>query len=158
MTPREFINKYAGEFILATNGTPLLPSVKMAQAALETGWGRSTISTAKNMFGIKATGSKTPYWKGDVYSAKTGEVIGGRYITITDGFRAYSTFSDSIRDHSYLLMSLSRYRPVRNALTAEEQARALQSCGYATDPNYATKLITIISQYNLKELDKKKVR
>lgn len=157
MTPQEFIKKYSAEFIFATDGTPLLPSVKMAQAALETGWGRSTIGKANNMFGIKATGTTTPYWKGDAYNAKTGEVLNGQYVFMVDGFRAYSTLSDSIRDHSHLLMTLSRYQPVRNAATPEDQARALQSCGYATDPGYASKLINIINQYNLRELDKKKV-
>ena len=59
-------------------------------------------------------------------------------------------------DHSYLIESQSRYQPVRNAKTPEEQARALQDAGYATDPSYANKLISIINSYNLKQYDQKK--
>ncbi|MDL2309022.1 glucosaminidase domain-containing protein [Bacteroidales bacterium OttesenSCG-928-C03] len=156
MTAQEFIRKYGDEMVIATNGTPLFPSVKMAQAALETGWGKSTVGPANNMFGIKATGANTPYWDGSAYSATTQEVVNGNTYTITDGFRMYKTMSDSIRDHSYLLTTLNRYKPVLTAVTPEDQARALQSCGYATDPNYASKLISIINMNNLKELDKKK--
>ena len=157
MTPKEFIAKFGETIIFATQGTPLFPSVKVAQAALETGWGKSVIGEAKNMYGIKATGKTTPYWDGSAYNAATKEVYSGNTVTITDGFRAYKSLQDSIKDHSHLLMTLSRYEPVRAAKTPEEQARALQSSGYATDPNYASKLIDIINQNNLKELDKKKV-
>ncbi len=156
MTPQEFFKKYSTEFIIATNGTPLLPSVKAAQAALESGYGKSTIGPANNLFGIKATGQISPYWDGSTYRASTGEYLNGKNVTITDGFRVYKTLSDSIRDHSHLLMTLQRYQPVRSAITPEDQAYALQSAGYATDPTYASKLISIINKYNLKELDKKK--
>lgn len=157
MTPTEFFKKWEEAILLATNRTPLFPSVKAAQAALETGFGRSTIGPAKNLFGIKATGATNQYWDGSVYNAETKEVYNGNTVTITDGFRAYKTYSDSIRDHSHLLMTLPRYAPVRKATTPEEQARALSSAGYATDPNYSDKLISIINTYDLKKLDKKKV-
>jgi flagellum-specific peptidoglycan hydrolase FlgJ len=156
MTAAEFFKKFGGDFILATNGTRLFPSVKAAQAALETGYGKSTVGGANNMFGIKATGSTTPYWDGSVYNASTKEVANGVTYTTTSGFRAYKTLTDSIRDHSHLLTTLSRYKPVLAATTPEDQARALQSAGYATDPGYAAKLISIINMHGLKELDKKK--
>jgi len=156
MTPKEFISKFGEAIIFATQGTPLFPSVKAAQAALETGWGKHTIGDAKNLFGIKATGNKTPYWDGSVYNASTKEVYNGNTVTITGGFRAYQSYSDSIRDHSHLLMTLSRYKPVLAATTPEEQARVIQVAGYATDPDYAKKLIDIINQNDLKQLDKKK--
>jgi flagellum-specific peptidoglycan hydrolase FlgJ len=153
---QSFIDQYSEAMVFATQGTPLFPSVKMAQAALETGWGKSTIGGAKNLFGIKATGSYTPYWNGDMVNMSTQENYGSGFTTIRDNFRAYSSVEDSIRDHSHLLMTLSRYAPVREAKTPEDQARALQSAGYATDPGYADKLINIINQYNLSTLDQKK--
>ncbi|MDR0207027.1 MAG: glucosaminidase domain-containing protein [Bacteroidales bacterium] len=153
---KKFIDQYSEAIVLSTLGTPLLPSVKMAQAALETGWGRSTVGEAKNLFGIKASGSFSPYWKGNAITASTKENYGDGNISIVDKFRAYSSIQDSIKDHSHLLLTLSRYARVRDAQTPEEQAKALQSCGYATDPGYANKLINIIKQYNLETLDEKK--
>lgn len=156
MKEQEFIKKYSDPIIFATVGTPLFPSVKMAQAALESYWGNSTIGTANNLFGIKATGSHTPYWKGDFVTATTTENYGSGTTVIQAKFRAYETLSDSVKDHSHILLTLSRYERVRTATTPEQQAKALQDCGYATDTNYANKLIHLINQYNLKELDKKK--
>ena len=153
---QQFIDQYSEAIILATNYTPLLPSVKMAQAALETGWGKSTIGSANNLFGIKATGNHTPYWTGDMVNMSTLENYGNGNVQIQDNFRAYKTLKDSIKDHSHLLMTLPRYAPVRAAKTPEEQAHALKAAGYATDLNYAEKLIWIIDQYDLKTLDVKK--
>ena len=153
---QQFIDQYYEATILASNYTPLLPSVKMAQAALETGWGSSTIGAANNLFGIKATGSHTPYWNGDMVNMSTLENWGNGNVQIRDNFRAYKTLQDSIKDHSHLLMTLERYAPVRSATTPEEQAHALKAAGYATDLNYAEKLIRIIELYDLKTLDVKK--
>jgi flagellar protein FlgJ len=122
---QNFINQYSEVIVLATNYTPLFPSVKMAQAALETGWGQSTVGTANNLFGIKATGSHTPYWKGDMVNAQTTENFGNGNVIIRDSFRTYNSLQDSIKDHSHLLLTLPRYTPVRSAKTPEEQARAI---------------------------------
>lgn len=154
MTPEQFFQRYQWDFIAATNGTKLFPSVKAAQAALETGYGSHI--PANNMFGIKAQGAKTPYWDGSGTMATTREVINGQSVTINDAFRRYPTMADSIRDHSYFLMTNQRYAPVFAATTPEDQARALQSAGYATDPGYASALISIINKYDLRSLDKKK--
>ena len=151
----EFFKKNQYAIILGCVGTKIFPSVKAAQAALETGYGKYP-TKGNNFFGIKATGSHTPYWTGESTAENTREVIDGKEISINTGFRKYATMADSIKDHTYLLTSKSRYAPVLAANTPEDQARALQTCGYATDPNYATSLIWIINKYNLKELDKKK--
>jgi flagellum-specific peptidoglycan hydrolase FlgJ len=156
MQPEAFIKKYQDEIIVSTMGTPLLPSVKMAQACLETGYGASLIGEAKNMFGIKAAGDHTPYWKGDSVSAGTFEVYSGVQSNITAKFRKYKTITDSIRDHSHLLMTVDRYKPVRQSQTATGQAYALQEAGYATATNYANTLISIIDKYDLRKLDSKK--
>lgn len=151
---QDFINTYKNAIINACIGTPLFPSVKMAQCILETGWGKSIVGN--NLFGIKGRGSRTPYWDGSIIYADTKENINGTTGTYNEPFRNYKSQEDSVRDHSYLLITLSRYRDVRQAKSAEEQANALQKNGYATDPNYASKLINLINKYNLKTLDEKK--
>ena len=156
MEPAAFIKKYQDEIIISTYGTSLLPSVKMAQACLETGFGASFIGEAKNLFGIKAAGDYTPYWKGDYVEASTREVFNGSSTVINAKFRKYKSITDSIRDHSYFLTKLDRYKPVLKAKTPEAQAKALQASGYATATNYANSLITIIDNYNLRKLDKRK--
>ena len=156
MTKTEFIQLFATPIIESTQGTGLLPSVKMAQAALETGWGKAFIGEANNLFGIKAAGKYTPYWKGKAVYSMTKEFVNGTYVDKKLAFRAYNSVADSIRDHSHLLTILSIYKPVLQATTYQEQARALKAAGYATDPGYADKLISIIEQNNFQELDKKK--
>lgn len=152
----DFIAKYENAVILACAGSGIYPSVKMAQAALETGWGASV--KGNNMFGIKGLGNKSPYWKGAVVNTSTREVINGVSGQYNLNFRAYETVADSIRDHTYFLQQNSRYAAagVFTAKTPEEQCKALQRAGYATDPNYANSLIAIINSNNLKRLDVKK--
>ena len=108
------------------------------------------------MFGIKAAGSHTPFWHGDYVSSRTSEYQNGGYVSQTSKFRKYATIGDSVKDHTYFLQQYSRYKTVFEAKTPEEQAKALQAAGYATDPNYSGKLISIINTYNLKQFDEKK--
>lgn len=156
MKPSEFLAKYAQAFVIACQDNAIFPSVKLAQAALETGWGKSVVGN--NMFGIKAAGGTSPYWHGATVTAGTSEYENGAYVGTNSRFRKYATVSDSIRDHTWFLEHNSRYANagVFTAATPEEQARALQKSGYATDPSYANKLISIINSYNLKQYDKKK--
>lgn len=171
MTPQEFIKKYEIAVIDACIGTSIFPSVKMAQLAIETGWGKSV--KGNNMTGIKANKS----WTGKVISFSTREVLNGvsQYFQGTNKtysskaavpadvepqtlFRYYESVSDSIRDHSKFLYDNERYANagVFSSETPEQQAQALQNAKYATDPTYAKKLISIINNYNLKRLDQKK--
>ncbi len=156
MTPSQFISTYENAVIEACAGSSIFPSVKMAQAALETGWGKSVVGN--NMFGIKASGAHSPYWKGSAVSSNTREVVDGISGQYDLKFRFYTTLADSIRDHSYFLQQNSRYSKagVFSATTPEAQAAALQAAGYATDPNYAQSLVSIIKSHNLKRLDVKK--
>ena len=155
-TERKFIKKYSKPVIYGTFGTTLFPSVKMAQACLESGYGVSTIKNAKNLFGIKANGEHTPFWKGANVKAWTTEVINDVKEPKYCAFRKYKSFADSVKDHTYFLKQYKRYEPVFKAKTPEDQARALQKAGYATATNYANSLINIINTYDLKKLDKKK--
>lgn len=156
LTPQQFKKEYGTAFVLACKDTNLFPSVKLAQAALETEWGKHVIGIANNMFGMKASGNYTPFWRGDFVSANTKEDFGSGQVPVYAKFRKYRSLNDSILDHSYLLNTSPRYAPVRNARTPEEQCMQLQACGYATAQNYASSLISIINNNQLKEFDKKK--
>lgn len=125
-------------------GTPFFASVMIAQAILESGDGNSTLTKrANNLFGIKAIGG----WKGATLNMRTGEVRNGTRVMESWAFRAYGNIEDSMRDRNRFLIDNSRYRKagVLDAKTPEEQCRALQRAGYATDPQYANKLISIIN-------------
>lgn len=120
----------------------------IAQAALESAWGESTITTKGNaLFGIKAGKN----WSGKVLNAKTHEVVNGETVYLTDGFRAYSTWRDSIIDHSNFLRRIPRYTKVLDTTSGYDAAEELQKAGYATDPSYASKLKNIIATYGLEE-------
>ena len=155
LSPSKFKSVYGPIMKDAVKGTPLFASVKLAQMALETGWGRSTISGANNLFGIKGKSyhSKNQYWDGSIQDANTEEVYDGKRGTYRLGFRKYKSPYDSIMDHNRLLLQAPRYQPVRDAKTPEDQARALKAAGYATGLKYAEKLIQIINDYGFKEFD-----
>ncbi len=119
----------------------------LAQAALETGWGQKQIVTAQgrpshNLFGIKA-GSQ---WQGPTATSLTTEYQQGKAEKIHDQFRVYPSFREALEDYAALLMNNPRYQGVTSAKNAEQGAYALQAAGYATDPHYAQKLLTIIRQ------------
>lgn len=119
----------------------------LAQAALETGWGRHEILTAEgrpsyNLFSIKAT----PEWKGKTVDITTTEYTDGRPQKLTAAFKVYSSYADSLNDYLRLLTSHPRYKTVAHSSTPEVAAKRLQSAGYATDPDYAKKLISIMDK------------
>nr|WP_253916421.1 glucosaminidase domain-containing protein [Lentimicrobium sp. S6] len=134
-----------------TENSAYFPSVLIAQGILESNYGRSRLSAIHHAyFGIKA-GSQ---WKGKTVNLSTGEVINGNSVTITDDFRVYESPEQSIKDRINWMMDFDRYNEVEEAKTPEAQAIAIQNAGYATDPNYANKIINIIDSNNLKQFDK----
>lgn len=149
----KFINDYKGIAIAEAIRTGIPPSFKMAQAILESGWGRSGLTTdANNFFGIKAGSS----WKGPVYNAKTHEFYDGVRTNIRSDFRAYNSPQASFIDHSKLLMRYDRYKPLFSLdfMDYKGWARQIKESGYATSLNYTEKIIKIIEDYNLTELDR----
>ncbi|WHS61886.1 flagellar assembly peptidoglycan hydrolase FlgJ [Pseudomonas sp. G2-4] len=124
------------------------PRYLVAQAALETGWGKSVMrqpdgSSSHNLFGIKASQS----WKGDSARAITSEFRNGEMVKETAEFRSYASYRDSFHDLVNLLQSNSRYQDVlKSADNPEQFVRELQKAGYATDPNYANKISNIARQ------------
>ncbi|MCR6687130.1 flagellar assembly peptidoglycan hydrolase FlgJ [Pseudoxanthomonas sp.] len=116
----------------------------VAQAALETGWGRKQIQRqgggeANNLFGIKATG-----WKGERATSGTHEYVGGVRVNQTADFRAYASPAESFADYVRMLKSNPRYRQaLESGGNVRQFAQALQNAGYATDPSYAAKITAI---------------
>lgn len=143
LSPSEFARLFGPVAREASKKSGVPASIILAQAALETGWGGSTIGDAKNLFGIKGTGPA-----GSV-RVPTQEVINGRRVTINDNFRKYNSWQESIEDHGRLLQN-SRYAKAMAVKNDPDQfARELQKAGYATDPEYASKLISIMKSNNL---------
>lgn len=151
MTRRTFINELASLAIKVwKEGSPLFPSVRLAQNLLETG-GR--LNPHNNLGGFKfGSGVTNGFWKGATYITPTWEVIGGKRIETHATWRSYDSVYDFYRDQD-LLFHRDRYERVRLAKTPQEQARALQACGYATDPSYAAKINALINVYNLTKYD-----
>ncbi|EOA4403994.1 flagellar assembly peptidoglycan hydrolase FlgJ [Citrobacter amalonaticus] len=126
----------------------------LAQAALESGWGQRQIRRENgepsfNLFGVKASGN----WKGPVTEITTTEYENGEAKKVKAKFRVYSSYLEALSDYVGLLTRNPRYAAVTTAVTAEQGAQALQSAGYATDPNYARKLTSMIQQ--LKSMSEK---
>jgi flagellar protein FlgJ len=129
----------------ASQATGVPAELILAQAALETGWGRHEITTqsgrnSHNLFGIKA-GS---HWQGETTDIVTHEYIDGRRTQMTDTFRVYDSFEQAFTDYASLIGNNPRYAGVVNAPDAQHAARELQAGGYATDPRYADKLVAVM--------------
>ena len=119
----------------------------VAQAALESGWGQREIPTSDgtpsyNLFGIKAGGS----WSGPVPEITTTEFEQGAAKKVKAKFRVYGSYVEAIADYVKLLTNNPRYADVAAARSPEQAAHALQRAGYATDPQYASKLVSVIQQ------------
>jgi hypothetical protein len=128
-------------------------SVTVAQAILESDWGRSRLTRqANNLFGIKAQGSvRGP---AGVVTLPTWEHTSGGDVTVQAPFKAYFTLEQSIDDHGTFFTRNRRYAgAMAVANDAQAFARAIQEAGYATDPNYATKLIGLMDRYDLYRFD-----
>lgn len=118
----------------------------LGHAALESGWGKREIkledgSSSHNLFGIKAGAS----WKGNVAEVTTTEYIQGVPAKVVARFRAYDSDADAFRDYASFLQDNPRYGQVLvNGQSVDGFAQGLQNAGYATDPAYATKLMSVI--------------
>lgn len=132
----------------------VLASITIAQAALESDWGQSELSQKyNNLFGVKGTGTNSALMT-------TNEYVNGQWITVKANFVVYPSWNASIEAHTQLLVNglegdPQHYQHVIEASNYQEAANALQDNGYATDPQYAQKLIDIIQKYQLDQYDKK---
>ncbi|WP_339502169.1 flagellar assembly peptidoglycan hydrolase FlgJ [Pseudomonas silesiensis] len=144
----EFVNTMLPMAKEAADRIGVDPRYLVAQAALETGWGKSVMraqdgSSSHNLFGIKAGSS----WQGDSARAITSEFRNGAMVKETAQFRSYASYKDSFHDLVTLLQSNNRYQDVvKSADNPEQFVRELQKAGYATDPDYASKISQIARQ------------
>lgn len=130
----------------------VFPSVTIAQAIHESGWGESGLSVqANNLFGIKADES----WSGDILEMPTQEYVNGEAVTTIAKWRVYDKFEDSVRDHGKFLKENQRYEDagVFDAENYIEQVQAIKLAGYATDPEYANLICNTIEAYSLNRYD-----
>ncbi|MBR2513371.1 MAG: flagellar assembly peptidoglycan hydrolase FlgJ [Halomonas sp.] len=143
---QRFMIKLAAPAQAASQASGVPAELILAQAALETGWGRHEIATRQgsnshNLFGIKA-GSQ---WQGKTTDIVTHEYINGRRTQMVDTFRVYDSFEHAFTDYANLIGNNPRYAGVVQAANAEQAARELQRGGYATDPLYADKLVAVMN-------------
>ncbi|MEB2607991.1 flagellar assembly peptidoglycan hydrolase FlgJ [Burkholderia cenocepacia] len=143
-----FVDRLAAPAQAASATTGIPARFIVGQAALESGWGKREIraadgSTSYNVFGIKANKS----WTGRTVSALTTEYVNGTPRRVVAKFRAYDSYEHAMTDYANLLKNNPRYAGVLSASRSVEGfAHGMQKAGYATDPNYAKKLISIMQQ------------
>ena len=143
-SPEAFVAKIWPHARQAADALGVDPRALVAQAALETAWGKRLPShgdgsSANNLFGIKASG-----WKGRSVSTGTHEYVAGVRRNETAAFRAYDSIGESFNDYVRLLKNNDRYAGALAAGTdVAGFARGLQRGGYATDPQYANKIAAI---------------
>ncbi|MEN0106644.1 MAG: flagellar assembly peptidoglycan hydrolase FlgJ [Pseudomonas sp.] len=156
LAPGKAVFKSADEFIatmlpMAQQAAAKIgvdPAYLVAQAALETGWGKSIIrdsdgSSSHNLFGIKAAGG----WDGDSARAVTTEYKGGQAVKEAAAFRSYDSFQESFNDYVSFLQNNDRYdKALDKTANGKQFVGELQRAGYATDPQYANKVAQIAKQ------------
>ena len=148
-TQQGFIQRMLPQALQASRDTGVPAQLMLGQAALESGWGRREIrlpdgSASHNLFGIKATGD----WNGKVAETTTTEYHNGVASKQVEKFRAYASYAEAFSDYAHLLQDNPRYAAVLQSQGVEAAAQALQDAGYATDPDYADKLVRVINKIN----------
>ncbi|MBI3903663.1 MAG: flagellar assembly peptidoglycan hydrolase FlgJ [Nitrosomonadales bacterium] len=145
---QDFVQRMTPYALQASQETGVPAPLMLGQAALESGWGRREIrmvdgSNSYNLFGIKATGN----WNGKVAEVVTTEYHGSVASRQVQKFRAYDSYAEAFSDYAHLLCDNPRYAPVMQpGQGGAAAAQALQRAGYATDPNYADKLVRVMSR------------
>lgn len=137
-----FVQRMWPHAVAAQRATGVRAAFVVGQAALESGWGRHEIRhpdgrSAHNLFGIKATGG----WDGKVAAVTTTEYVDGAPRKVVAKFRAYDSYEESFRDYARLITENPRYeKALAKVNSVQGWAAELQRAGYATDPDYASKL------------------
>lgn len=146
-TPAVFITSHLAtvQQVKKQFGVPI--AVTLAQSALETGWGTHVVANA--YFGIKA-GAGQPS-----VTATTSEVVNGQPIAVQANFCSYASFDDAAMGYGKFLRNNPRYHLAFTHIDDPEAfAQAVANAGYATDPNYGTKLVSIIRDNGLEQYDR----
>ncbi|HCW90173.1 MAG TPA: flagellar assembly peptidoglycan hydrolase FlgJ, partial [Marinobacter sp.] len=146
-SPAQFVSSLMPVARQIAGESGVSPRLLVAQAALETGWGRHMIEgdggqPSHNLFGIKADHR----WQGDSVNIATTEYREGIPMSERAAFRAYPDYQSSFRDYVDFLESNPRYRAaLESADNPDQFAEQLQKAGYATDPDYAAKIRRIMN-------------
>ena len=150
MKPQDFIALIGPAARACHQAVGVPASITVSQAALESGWGESGLTKmANNLFGIKADS----LWRGETVTLDTKELIRGQWVVVPAKWRKYPTWQASVDDHAAFLKRNPRYKDCFLCVSTQTFARALLKVGYATDPDYADKLIRLIGVHNLSLLD-----
>lgn len=140
------------------HGNRLFPSICIAQACHESGFGTSKkMIDANAVFGIKVGRSAYRFgsaWKGEAYKTGTTEYYDGKTATkIQDWFRAYDSLGDATEDYMDLLCNAKRYKGALYCKTPEESIKGIVAGGYATGPKYAENIMKHVRTYHLDRFD-----
>ncbi|MCY8425167.1 phage tail protein [Bacillus vallismortis] len=153
MAKEDFIKQIAADAQRVYQSHQILASLIIAQGCLESAWGTSELATkGHNLFGMKGE------YKGQYVTMMTWEVINGENVQVPAKFRKYPSWKESIDDLANLYLNgvswdKNHYRAVVGETDYQKATAALVKAGYATDPNYATKLNSIIFTYKLTKYD-----
>jgi flagellar protein FlgJ len=145
-SPQDFVNSLtsAAKYVEKEIGIPY--KVVIAQAALETGWGKKIIvndsgNSSFNLFNIKADAR----WQGEKVDKNTLEFEQGTMVHKKEPFRLYQSFTESVNDYVNFLSSNDRYeKALNNPGNVEHFLQGIQEAGYATDPQYANKILSVL--------------
>ncbi|WP_281544038.1 flagellar assembly peptidoglycan hydrolase FlgJ [Grimontia sp. SpTr1] len=146
-TPDEFVSRLTPYAKKAARTLGTDPAILIAQAALETGWGKKVIANARgsshNLFNIKAD----PRWDGNKVATQTLEFHDDIPVQEMASFRAYASYEDSFNDYVSFLNRNPRYATALQQTAEPEQfIRGLHQAGYATDPKYSDKVISVFNR------------
>lgn len=146
MTPDEFISAIKPAALVCESKSGIPHAVTIAQGALESAWGKSDLAVRGfNLFGVKAN----PTWTGRTLILPTREYLNGKWVTVQAKWRRYANWQECIDDHALFFHHNQRYKKALQTQDPQEFARRIATAGYATDPNYAEKLIQIMKGRNL---------
>ena len=139
-----YVRKYSAQYGIKVN------SGIIAQAILESNWGRSSLSAKyHNYFGLKAG----PYWKGkSVNMATQEEYVPGTYTNVRDNFRVYNSIEEGVRGY-FEFTKFPNYAKIKTATTPEEYLTYIKQAGYATSSTYVQNTLRVVNTYNLTKYD-----
>ena len=144
---RDFVDRFKDAAMAAAEASGLPMKIILGQAALESGWGKREVRDAQgtgsfNLFGIKAGAS----WTGPTVDAITTEVVNGVAQKVVQKFRAYASYAESFTDYAKLVTNNPRYeKAVQASDDVHKFAKEMGRSGYATDPSYGSKLVSVLT-------------
>jgi flagellum-specific peptidoglycan hydrolase FlgJ len=150
MKPQAFLDLIVPAAQACQRASGIPASFTIAQAVLESSWCRSEIArTACNLFGVKAD----PAWTGEIEWMDTKEFENGKPVMVPAKWRKYRTWGECLSDRAEFFRKNKRYTKCFLESTGAGWARAVARAGYATDPDYAEKLIAIMDGRNMTRFD-----